>query len=141
RGSEGGRAQVLGHRVGAVGHPGGAGELAERQSPCGQPAAHALVCLRMPVNDDPALVAAIQATSPSEAYRMSLDGNHRRITRIASGVARAPSGGIVVHCHAGKDRTGVVVALLLALAGVSDETIAQDYALSGRNLAPLTEQL
>jgi protein-tyrosine phosphatase len=36
----------------------------------------------------------------------------------------------VVHCTAGKDRTGVVVALLLALAGVPDEVIAEDYALT-----------
>jgi protein-tyrosine phosphatase len=35
-----------------------------------------------------------------------------------------------VHCFAGKDRTGVVVAVTLALAGVDDEEIADDYALS-----------
>lgn len=36
----------------------------------------------------------------------------------------------LVHCSAGKDRTGVVVALILALLGVPDEVIAADYALS-----------
>src|SRR5262245_34452194 len=138
--TEAGRASLLGHGVRTVVDLRGPDELAEEPNPFCQPTTDDTLYLHLPVNDDPALVAAIQATSPSEAYRMSLDGNHRRITRIASGVARAPSGGIVVHCHAGKDRTGVVVALLLALAGVSDETIAQDYALSGRNLAPLTEQ-
>jgi len=40
---------------------------------------------------------------------------------------------VVVHCLAGKDRTGVVVALILSLLGVDDETVAEDYALS--NLA------
>jgi hypothetical protein len=35
-----------------------------------------------------------------------------------------------VHCFAGKDRTGVVIALALALAGVDDEAIADDYARS-----------
>ena len=38
--------------------------------------------------------------------------------------------GVIVHCFAGKDRTGIVSALLLSLAGVSDELIAADYAAS-----------
>jgi protein-tyrosine phosphatase len=42
----------------------------------------------------------------------------------------------LVHCSAGKDRTGVVVALLLAVLGVPDEVIAADYALSARYLDP-----
>jgi protein-tyrosine phosphatase len=37
---------------------------------------------------------------------------------------------LVVHCIAGKDRTGVVSALTLALLGVDDEVIAADYELS-----------
>jgi protein-tyrosine phosphatase len=36
----------------------------------------------------------------------------------------------LVHCTAGKDRTGMIVALLLGIAGVPDETIAVDFALS-----------
>jgi protein-tyrosine phosphatase len=41
---------------------------------------------------------------------------------------------VVVHCVAGKDRTGVVCALALSLLGVPDEDIAADYALSSSNL-------
>jgi protein-tyrosine phosphatase len=41
----------------------------------------------------------------------------------------------LVHCSAGKDRTGVVTALALSLAGVADEVIAQDYALTSKYLA------
>lgn len=37
---------------------------------------------------------------------------------------------VVVHCVAGKDRTGVVCALTLSLVGVSDDDVAADYALS-----------
>ena len=37
----------------------------------------------------------------------------------------------LVHCSAGKDRTGIVVALILAVLGVPDEVIAADYGLSG----------
>ena len=36
----------------------------------------------------------------------------------------------VVHCFAGKDRTGVLVALTLSLLGADDETIADDYAIT-----------
>ena len=40
------------------------------------------------------------------------------------------NGGVFFHCTAGKDRTGVVSAILLALVGVSDEDIVYDYAIS-----------
>jgi protein-tyrosine phosphatase len=40
----------------------------------------------------------------------------------------------LVHCSAGKDRTGIVVALILAVLGVPDELIAADYELSARYL-------
>ncbi|MFI6483338.1 tyrosine-protein phosphatase [Nonomuraea sp. NPDC050663] len=45
--------------------------------------------------------------------------------------AIAEDGPVVVHCAAGKDRTGIVTALALSLAGVSDEDIIADYALTG----------
>ena len=48
---------------------------------------------------------------------------------------RAP---MVVHCMAGKDRTGVACALTLSLLGVSDEDIATDYALTESAMASLT---
>lgn len=55
----------------------------------------------------------------------------------AVGVLCAPGAlPALVHCSAGKDRTGVVVALLLSALGVSDEVIAADYALSGHYLDP-----
>jgi protein-tyrosine phosphatase len=42
----------------------------------------------------------------------------------------------LVHCSAGKDRTGIVVALILAALGVPDELIAADYGLSAVWLEP-----
>lgn len=44
---------------------------------------------------------------------------------------------LVFHCTAGKDRTGVISALVLAAVGVSDDIIAQDYALSHDAMAAL----
>jgi protein-tyrosine phosphatase len=47
----------------------------------------------------------------------------------------------VMHCSAGKDRTGVLSALLLAFLGVPDETIIADYALSAAAMGRLLERL
>lgn len=46
-------------------------------------------------------------------------------------------GGVLFHCAAGKDRTGVAAALLLGLAGVDDDTIVADFTVSETLLAPL----
>jgi protein tyrosine/serine phosphatase len=43
---------------------------------------------------------------------------------------------VVFHCAAGKDRTGIVAALLLSSVGVPDESIVADYHLSERALEP-----
>jgi protein tyrosine/serine phosphatase len=47
--------------------------------------------------------------------------------RIIADPANCP---VVVHCVAGKDRTGVIIGLTLALLGIDDETIADDFAAS-----------
>ena len=55
---------------------------------------------------------------------------------ILTTIAHAPAGGVVVHGTAGKDRTGLICALLLDLVGVDRATIAADYALSTECLRP-----
>ncbi len=57
-------------------------------------------------------------------------------TLAASGALPA-----VMHCSAGKDRTGVLSALLLAFLGVPDETIVADYALSAEAMVRLLDRL
>jgi protein tyrosine/serine phosphatase len=60
----------------------------------------------------------------------------------ALGVIADPAAApVVVHCMAGKDRTGVVCALTLSLLGVSDADIARDYALTEVAMASLTAYL
>jgi protein-tyrosine phosphatase len=46
----------------------------------------------------------------------------------------------VIHCAGGKDRTGVVTALVLRALGVPDPAIVADYAITDRNMARLIEQ-
>jgi protein tyrosine/serine phosphatase len=72
-------------------------------------------------------------------YLRFLEHCRPRLVEAFEVVATAP-GLVVFHCHAGKDRTGLVAALLLRLAGVSIEDIADDYAISRIRLQPRHEQ-
>lgn len=49
--------------------------------------------------------------------------------------ARESTGAVLVHCTAGKDRTGVTIALLLLAVGVPADAVVADYALTTRELA------
>lgn len=64
------------------------------------------------------------------AYQSILENSHRSYPIIFRYLLDFPDRGIIIHCTAGKDRTGVCVALLLGLLGCSKETIAQEYNLS-----------
>lgn len=77
-----------------------------------------------------------QATSLVETYCIMVDAYPDCVAAILGAVADAPPGGVLVHCHSGKDRTGTIVALLLSVAGVPDDAIAADYALSQARLWP-----
>jgi protein tyrosine/serine phosphatase len=70
-------------------------------------------------------------------YGVMLDRFQPRVAAIVEAIAVAPEGAVLIHCHAGKDRTGLVSALLLAVAGVQNQIIAEDYALSDVYLEPL----
>lgn len=61
-------------------------------------------------------------------YRASLVRNASHIVAGVAAIADAPPGGVFVHCASGKDRTGMIVALALRVAGVVDSAIAADYA-------------
>ncbi|MEU0558185.1 tyrosine-protein phosphatase [Dactylosporangium sp. NPDC006015] len=65
-----------------------------------------------------------------ELYRCRIAGDARRITTAVAAVAVAPPGAVLVHCQAGQDRTGMLVALLLRVAAVPDDVIVADYTFS-----------
>ena len=77
-----------------------------------------------------------EARTNEETYRVSLDRGRIFIGRIIRAIADADDGPVLVHCNAGKDRAGIIAALLLALVGVPAPTIAHDYALSEALLKP-----
>jgi protein-tyrosine phosphatase len=78
----------------------------------------------------PACDPAGDEAMPSDGYRLMMDTSGKNMVAALTAIAEAPPGGVVVHCHAGRDRTGVVVALALHLAGASTESIAADYMLT-----------
>lgn len=67
-------------------------------------------------------------------YLDALDRNGTAFAAAVLAVAEAGEGAVCIHCLAGKDRTGILAALLLRLAGVRPETIDSDYAASERNV-------
>jgi protein tyrosine/serine phosphatase len=52
-----------------------------------------------------------------------------------------PDGATVVHCAAGKDRTGMIIALALTMVGVSRELVAIDYAQTQSELQAILDHL
>jgi protein-tyrosine phosphatase len=76
------------------------------------------------------------ATATRDVYLVFLEHFRRNVGAGLGAVARAEDGCVVVHCAAGKDRTGLLTAFLLHLAGVDVEAIAADYALSEERLRP-----
>jgi protein-tyrosine phosphatase len=67
-------------------------------------------------------------------YRPFLECKPERCAAAVAAVAGTRPGGVVVHCGGGRDRTGLVTMLLLALVGVGPEDIASDYELSYRRM-------
>jgi protein tyrosine/serine phosphatase len=80
------------------------------------------------------------ATATRDVYLIFLEHFKRNAAAGIRAVANAPEGGVAVHCVGGKDRTGLLTAFLLYLAGVKVEQIAADYALSEERLRPRQAQ-
>lgn len=66
----------------------------------------------------------------ADRYRDMADEGATGLAAAIGVVADEQAAPVVVHCVAGKDRTGVVCALTLSLLGVDDEVIDADYARS-----------
>ncbi len=89
--------------------------------------------LAMPIEDDAddAFVAEWGGRLNSPAYYPDVVERWPHLfVRVFHAIAAAEAGGIVVHCAGGRDRTGLIVAMLLQLAGVPDDAIVADYSAS-----------
>lgn len=73
-------------------------------------------------------------------YRLALEHAQEPIKVVLEAIAQAEEP-VLFHCTAGKDRTGIIAAILLALAGVSNEDIIADYAATTYHARPLMDHL
>jgi protein-tyrosine phosphatase len=108
------------------------GELLRAPNPCADNAGP--VYRHLPLIDDSMMVGLDEASGMFDRYMWMLDGRPEAFRPILETVAAA-DGGVVFHCFAGTDRTGLVAALLLSLAGVPDAAIAADFAETDAQLA------
>ena len=132
--SDGGRVALLAHGVRTVIDLRTPAELERDPDPPWQE--HGVDYLHIPQQDEQ-LWRELDGVARTRAERdaAAIDRRAARNAAMARAVAHAAPGGVLIHCLAGKDRTGIAVALLLALIGVHDEQIAADYALSETALA------
>lgn len=82
------------------------------------------------VDDVNRVVADYPGMALERFYRSILENCGDSLRVIFETIARAQEGAVLFHCKIGKDRTGVVAALLLAAVGVSTEDIIANYMVS-----------
>ncbi len=74
-------------------------------------------------------------------YMGQIDVNGDSVMMALREIAAPERHPVVYHCTAGKDRTGIVTAMLLAILGVNHETIAADYHVTTANMVPIIERI
>ncbi len=82
-----------------------------------------------------------EASFVSSRYVQMVTAGGPALSRALDALGTEGSLPAVFHCSAGKDRTGVLAALVLAFLGVPDETIVEDYVLSAAAMERLLERL
>ncbi len=75
-----------------------------------------------------------------EKYVEMADGCKDWVRRTLELISES-TGGVIINCTTGKDRTGMISALLLGLCGVSNDDITADYCVSEVYLTPVYEDL
>jgi protein tyrosine/serine phosphatase len=90
--------------------------------------------LHLALVDDATVPALNAAATMPDRYRLMLDRCQPALGAIFNAIAEA-DGPVLFHCFAGKDRTGLVAAMMLSLSGVEDEAIGADYAETDTQLA------
>jgi protein-tyrosine phosphatase len=85
------------------------------------------VYLNLPLVDDEIAFVLNEAPTMPDRYKVMIDRRQAALGTIFNAIARA-DGPVLFHCFAGKDRTGLVAAMVLSLAGVEADAIGADYA-------------
>jgi protein-tyrosine phosphatase len=90
--------------------------------------------VRLPVFEGSGASRATIGATLADVYEKILVQHRDVVVAALREIAASGEAPVVVHCTAGKDRTGVVVALALSAVGVERETVLADYALTQANL-------
>lgn len=80
------------------------------------------------------------AAAIDEVYELLVMERGHQIAAAVQVISQYLDQHVVVHCKAGKDRTGLVVALMLAAAGVTEDEIVADYRQSAGSLSETYRQ-
>jgi protein-tyrosine phosphatase len=75
-------------------------------------------------------ITHVVAADVADSYVRTLEQRTDLLRGLVELVADPEHHPVVIHCTAGKDRTGIAAALLLGAVGVDEATIIQDYALT-----------
>jgi protein-tyrosine phosphatase len=96
--------------------------------------------VHVPFLSDDRAFAWPNTASIEEDYILMLQEARDGIRAIVQALAHAEDGGVLFYCHSGKDRTGLIAALVLAMLGVPPDEVADDYAQSLDCLRPLQDE-
>ncbi len=133
--TEAGRAALAGYGVRAIVDLRLPAELADDPNPFAEPGDHGITYTNVSFID-PAAAPPDAVSTLAEDYLQMLDRYRQGVAEAMAAIARAPDGAVLIHCAAGKDRTGLISALLLGLVDVPADTIAADYAMTAELLRP-----
>ncbi|GAA4934400.1 protein tyrosine/serine phosphatase [Actinomycetospora succinea] len=126
------------------------GSVIDLRNPTELPAVHPLPALGAELTSLP-LISSLAPAEQARGRAGELDAGELYLLLVQTigevwlpqlvGVAAYGPGPLFVHCAAGKDRTGVAVALLLRAAGVDRATVAADFAATNSHRAALRDRL
>lgn len=107
--------------------------IAHHHLPLAESAVHPLALVR----------AAPTMQSPADVGRWyaALVRNHLQEVVHALRIIGTAEGGVLFHCAAGKDRTGILAAVVLALLGADRNVIVEDYAATEQNMMAVIARL
>ncbi|WP_062386261.1 tyrosine-protein phosphatase [Demequina iriomotensis] len=112
-----------------------------RETGGGHPFAASSTVRSLPVLADAALEADNVGSSMRELYQVMITGSSATVLVDVVTAIATEEGPVLFHCAAGKDRTGVSAAIVLALLGVSREEIIADYVLTTANMPGVTARM
>jgi protein-tyrosine phosphatase len=92
---------------------------------------------RIAIGDEASRPLPDNCATLADLYVRHLTTNSRPVTEAVAYVVAPRDGAVLVHCRTGRDRTGLVVALALTLAGWDRESVMAQHAEAVEAVAPV----